>query len=258
MPPSCRLPHALLLAMVLLILPVTGNAQEPGDTLHKPFDEVLMAHVSDGWVDYNGIATDRRFATYIQGLKRIDAQKFSTRDERLVFWINAYNALAIQGILNGSSPKSFFGKIGFFYNDKYRVGSLVTNLYDLEHKILRPLGEPRIHFAIVCASKSCPLLHSEAYAPDRLNEQLENSARRFINDPSRNRFDREKKVAHLSRIFDWFDEDFEQHSGSVARYVAHYVGDPALAEELAAGHYKIKYLDYHWDLNGVPVTSPKN
>jgi hypothetical protein len=258
MPPSRHLPRALLLATVLQILPVTGNAQEPGDTPHKPFDEVLMANVSDGWVDYNGIAADRRFAAYVQGLERIDAQKFSTRDERLAFWINAYNALAIQGILNGSSPRSFFGKIGFFYNDKYRVGGLATNLYDLEHKILRPLGEPRIHFAIVCASKSCPLLRAEAYAPGRLNEQLEEGARRFINDPSRNRFDREKKVAHLSKIFDWFDEDFAQHSGSVARYVARYVSDPALAEELAAGHYKIKHLDYLWDLNGVSVTNPKN
>jgi hypothetical protein len=240
------------------MLPLAGNAQEFSEVSHDRFDEVLKTHVSDGWVDYNGIAADRRFADYVKRLEISDAQKFSSPKERLVFWINAYNALAIQGILKGSSPKSFFGKIGFFYNDKYRVGGVDTNLYDLEHKILRPLGEPRIHFAIVCASKSCPRLRAEAYAPNRLNEQLDESARRFINDPSRNRFDREKKVAHLSKIFDWFDDDFAQHSGSVARYVARYVDDPTLAEELVAGHYKIKYLDYLWDLNGLPVMASKN
>lgn len=258
MPFTCRAPRSLLLVTALLMFPATGSAQEPGDVMHKTLDEVLKAHVSDGWVDYNGVAADRRFADYVMDLERVDAQKLATRDERLAFWINAYNALAIQGILRGSSPKSFFGKIGFFYNDKYRVGGAVTNLYDLEHEILRPLGEPRIHFAIVCASKSCPVLRAEAFVSDRLDSQLDDSARRFINDPARNRFDREKKLAHLSKIFDWFDKDFVLHSDSVSRYVARYVNDPMLAQELTAGNYKIKYLDYLWDLNGAPVTAPKN
>jgi hypothetical protein len=251
-------PRALLLVMAIVLFPVAGSAGESGAALHQPFDEVLKAHVADGSVNYDGVGTDQRFAGYIKDLRQTDAGKFSDRNELLTFWINAYNALAIQGILNGSSPKSFFGKIGFFYNDKYDVGGLVTNLYDLEHKILRPLGEPRIHFAIVCASQSCPLLSAEAFAADRLEKQLDDSARRFINDTTRNRFDREKKTAHLSKIFDWFEKDFEQHSGSVTRYVARYVNDPELARELTDGQYRIKYLDYRWGLNGTLAKSPKS
>jgi hypothetical protein len=247
-----------LLVMAIMFFPVAGSAQEPADSPHKPFDGVLKAHVSEGSVNYAGVAADQRFAVYVKSLQQADPQKFSARNERLAFWINAYNALAIQGVLNGSSPRSFFGKIGFFYNDKYPVGGLVTNLYDLEHKILRPLAEPRIHFAIVCASMSCPILRAEAFAAERLDQQLDDSTRRFINDTTRNRFDREKKLAHLSKIFDWFKEDFEQHSGSVSRYLARYVDDPALAQELADGQYKIKYLEYRWDLNGTPATAAKN
>ena len=255
--PLLRTLRALLLVTAIMLFPAISSAQNQSDSLHRPFDAVLKAHVADGAVDYNGVAGDPRFAAYVKDLEQTDAQKLSSRDERLVFWINAYNALAIQGILNGSSPKSFFGKIGFFYNDKYSVGGLVTNLYDLEHKILRPLGEPRIHFAIVCASMSCPALRAEAFNVEHLDQQLEDSARKFIIDPTRNRFDREKKLAELSKIFDWFDEDFEQHSGSVAQYVARYVGDPELAQELNDGQYKIKYLEYLWGLNGTPAKAVK-
>jgi len=255
---SYRAPRFLPIVLATLLLPLTGAAQEPSDTLHTPFDEVLKANVRDGHVNYNDIAANRCFAAYVKSLEQTDARMFSSQNERLVFWINAYNALAIQGILNGSSPKSFFGKIGFFYNDKYNVGGVVTNLYDLEHKILRPLGEPRIHFAIVCASMSCPKLRAEAYTVGRLDLQLDENTRRFINDHTLNRFDYEKKVAYLSKIFDWFDDDFSQHSGSVANYLARYVDDPTLAQELTAGAYAIKHLRYDWSLNGSPVTEPKD
>ena len=232
-------------------------AQDIAQTLESPtllLDGVLRRHVISGQVGYRGISMDPQFNAYLMELKQTDAEALPGRADKLVFWINAYNALAIQGILEGYSPSTFFGKVGFFYNKKYRAGGQHINLYDLEHTILIPLKEPRIHFSIVCASVSCPGLRSEAYTVMRLEQQLEDNARRFINDTERNRFDREKKIAYLSKIFDWFQEDFSAHSGSVLKYVAHYIKDPELARELEAGDYNIKYLTYDWKLNG---TFPK-
>lgn len=109
----------------------------------------------------------------IRALRRIlnncarPTRKSLPRAEKLAFWINAYNALAIKGTLDGSSPRSFFGKAKFFYTDKYQAGGVKTNLYDLEHEILLPLDDARVHFAIVCASRSCPKLRSEAYTVGR-------------------------------------------------------------------------------------------
>ena len=219
-------------------------------SIHQPLDEVLRANVVDGQVDYPGIAADPRFNEYVERLKSEPA--VNGGEEELAYWINAYNALAIKGILDGRSPGSFFGRIGYFKNAKYSVGGKEINLYDLERDVIIPIGEPRIHFAINCASASCPKLLSEAYSANQLEQQLETTTTQFINDPTRNRFDKEKKVAHISKIFDWFNEDFEKHSGSVQAYLAQYVDDPALAEELQNGRYKIKYLKYDWSLNGTP------
>lgn len=248
---------ALTLAVVLidgmLIHTITEAASQ--DHLNRSLDKVLTAHVTDGRVDYPAIAQDANFDEYITLLKQVDLSQLKDRQEQLVFWINAYNALAIQGILDGKSPSSFFGRITYFKTTNYDVGGDDISLYDLEREVLIPLGEPRMHFAIVCASHSCPKLRSQAYAVEQFDAQLEEGTREFINDSTRNRFDREKKIAYVSKIFDWFDEDFEQHSGSIQRYLALYVDDPRLAKQLEAEQFKIKFLDYDWSLNGIP---PKN
>ena len=231
--------------------PVTDPQRSPSRA--ELFDQVLRRHVTDGHVNYAGIAGDSRYTDYLQVLQQTDAESLPTRADKLAFWINAYNALAIKGILDGYSPYTFFGKVRFFYRNEYAVGGIRTSLYDLEHKILIPLQDPRIHFAIVCASKSCPKLRAQAYTAERLEQQLEEDARQFINDPQRNRFDPEQKAAHLSKIFDWFAADFKAHSGSVQRYVARYVAEATVAEALAADAYEITYLRYDWNLNGTPL-----
>jgi hypothetical protein len=127
------------------------------------------------------------------------------------------------------------------------------NLYDLEREILiARFHEPRMHFAIVCASASCPRLQSWAYQGHELNQQLNWVTSEFINDPSRNRFDRTKKVAYLSMIFKWFANDFEGQSGSVLRFVGQYVRDASLQQDLRATDYRVEFLDYDWTLNGPP------
>jgi hypothetical protein len=220
---------------------------------HKVFGEVLGSHVRDGAVDYPGIQSDDRLSVYLAQLDRVDPNGFATRGERLAFWINAYNAFAIKGILDRYSPASYAGRYRYFIGQNYRVGGETINLYDLERKVLvDQFHEPLIHFAIVCASTSCPKLHPWVYQPDQLDGQLDRVARAFINDPTRNRFDREKKVAWLSMIFNWFEDDFARAAGSVQAYVARYVDDRELAEEMRQSHYWIEYLEYDWSLNGIP------
>jgi hypothetical protein len=242
-------------AMLLVFLTSWASPGFTADALHGEFGQVLSANVSGTVVNYPGIGADPRFARYLEKLNTTRAGDLSGREEKLAYWINAYNAFAIQGILQGYSPSSLFGRFGYFLTNKFHLGGAEISLYDLEHEILIPQKEPRIHFAINCASMSCPLLRSHAYLATDLNRQLEDSARQFINDPSRNRFDRENKIAYLSKIFDWFEDDFARHSGSVLAYVAGYVEHAELAEGLRNHDYTIEYLEYDWTLNGIAPES---
>ena len=240
--------RVISITALLIVASITGVSAN--SSLHDPLDAVLSAHVIDGRVNYPGIASDRRFASYLGQLKQTQAVKLRRR-ESLVFWINAYNALAIQGILNGGSPSSFFGRLGYFNNTTYEVGGRQINLYDLERKVIIPMGEPRIHFAINCASLSCPKLQAGAYRVERLDAQLDQATRAFINAPNNNRFDTGKRIAYLSKIFDWYEDDFTKN-GTVLEYVANYVSNPAVARSLRSGDWTIEYLDYDWSLNGIP------
>ena len=145
---------------------------------------------------------------------------------------------------------AIFGRVGYFKVADYEVYGMTIDLYDLEHDVIIPLGEPRIHSAIVCASVSCPVLQSRAYTAQMLDQQLERNAHAFINDTTRNRFDRTAKIAYLSNIFDWFERDFTNAAGSVQRYFARYVADLEIAQALSEDSYQIRYLDYDWSLNG--------
>lgn len=238
------IPKILLAASIL----VAGSAFAEVD--HGLFDAVLKAHVKDGQVNYPGVAADKSFATYLEQLATAPAP--SAKKDKLVFYMNAYNALAMKGILDGRSPSNFLGRHLFFKSAKFPLAGGETNLHNIEHEILRNLDEPRIHFSIVCASSSCPKMRNDAFTGARLDEQLDDSTRRFINDPTRNRFDKKEKVAYLSQIFSWFAGDFEKSAGSPQKFIAKYVSDPEIAKELTTNGYKIKYLDYSWSLNGTP------
>lgn len=224
----------------------------PKEFSHKAFEVALSTHVQGGQVDYAGFSEDPQYKQYLVQLNRVNPNHLPSREARLAFWVNAYNAFAIKGIVDGYSPKSTIGRYQYFISQQYFVGGKLINLYDLEKKLLIPdFEDPRIHFAIVCASQSCPKLQSWAYRPKNLKQQLEQGAREFINDPKKNWFDRKKKVAYLSKIFDWFEEDFERHSGSLLDYVKAYLEDPELVQDLDGASYQVEFLDYDWALNGI-------
>lgn len=229
------------------------NPLPPDQITHRLLDEVLSQSVSRGWVDYPRIQRDARFGEYLAQLDRIDPTKLPSRNEQLAFWINAYNGFAIKGILDGLTPAPYLGWYRYFKGARYNVGGQRLNLSDVEHEIIRKqFHEPRIHFALVCASASCPALQASTYNGGHLDRQLDNAARMFINDPGRNQFDRVRKVARLSKIFEWFEKDFIADAGTVLGYVRRYVDDPELARELARIEYRIESLDYDWSLNGIP------
>jgi uncharacterized protein YceK len=241
-------------------VPTTFTPAEPipaDEFSHRLLSRVLEAHVSNGVVNYPAIQMDDRLPAYLAQLDRVDPNAFVTSNERLAFWINAYNAFAIKGILDHYSPVSYVGRYRYFIGQDYRVGGVAINLYDLERQVLiKQFQEPRIHFAIVCASMSCPKLQPWAYEPDQLERRLDRVSREFINDPTRNRFDRAQKVASLSMIFKWFDDDFTRAAGSVLTYIIRYVNDPELVQDLMRSEYRIEYLDYDWSLNGIPLKEP--
>ena len=224
----------------------------PEQVSHRLWQELLSVDVRDGVVDYPAIRRQGRLPPYVALLNRVDPGGLSAED-RLAFWINAYNAFAVTGILDGYSPDTLFGRYRYFIAREYSIGGQPVNLYNLEREILiAQFHEPRVHFAIVCASASCPKLQSWAYEGQPLDEQLNRVTSEFVNDPLRNRFDRSRKVASLSMIFKWFAKDFEARSGAILSFVAGYVQDPSLKQDLLAGDYTVEFLEYDWSLNGLP------
>lgn len=213
------------------------------------WDAILKHHVVDGSVDYDGIRSEPEFSATVDAIARASLDGHDDL-EKIVFLTNAYNVLSIKGILDGHSPRTAFGKLKFFFRLKYEVAGARMTLNALEKKFLLPLGEPRVHFAIVCSSESCPPLRSEALAVERLDAQLDENARIFLNDPSKNAFDIDSGEARLSKIFKWFSEDFGGTPESIQRFIAPYIHDKAVSENLAAARFKVRYMAYDWSLNG--------
>lgn len=240
--------HPILRAVLLclLCLPAAASLPDSGD-----LDGVFLRNVRNGFVDYDGIRADPAFDRYLAGLATAADGDLDAPEVRLAFLINAYNALAIRGILDGHSPSSWFGRYNYFKRREFGLLGGTTTLEQLEHERILPIGDPRVHFAIVCASLSCPRLASDAYEPATLDAQLEAAARAFANDPTRNRFDAKRRIAFLSSIFDWYEADFVRAAGSVQKYLARYVSDPSVAELLAQDGFEVRFVDYDWDLNGV-------
>ena len=221
---------------------------------HEQYDQVLQKYVdSQGRVDYSALKSDsQNLYSYLDLLAVASPDDLPTLQDKLVFWINAYNALTIKGVLDHYPTKSV-RKVkpigGFFRRIKFQVGRQTYTLYDIEHEVIRSnFGEPRIHFALVCASAGCPILENRAFLPDTLQEQLDNGAAKFINNPEKVRLDRKNRVLYLSKIFEWYAEDFEQTHDSVIDFVAEYLPEEDVAF-LKRKDVSVQYLKYDWSLN---------
>lgn len=222
---------------------------------HSRFDILLKECVQDGVVDYKLFADKYSdLQAYLSSLATAPFNQLS-QDEKIAMGLNAYNAACIQGVLSQRNLKSVRDVWYFFKRTRFVLGGQEMNLDSLEHDILRKMGEPRIHFALVCPSKSGPKLPSKAFTAATLNDDLDEAARNFLRDPSKNYIDKEKKRLYLSSIFKWFKKDFLVKSPSLVEYVK-----PYLLEEdqkfLSENKIKVEFLEYDWRLNG-PVNVEK-
>ena len=246
----------IMLMLVLAIvqgLAVKVSASEK-DNPGSVFDSILSRYVStDGLVNYKGLREDEGFMRYIEYLSNTDPDSLPSDKHRLAFWINAYNAFVIKGVLEEYPIESVL-KVGwiphsFFKRKKFKIEHGEITLQVLENEKLREaFREPRIHFVINCASISCPKLITEAYSAEKLEEQLGVQAVSFINDKSRNYLDKKNKALYLSRIFKWYEGDFIKNGEGIEEYVAGYLNSDD-AEFVRNNKVTIKYLDYDWGLN---------
>ena len=219
---------------------------------HELFEELLVANVTDkGNVNYqNFIKEKKKFIQYLDLLSDNAPSPKWSKNQKLAYWINAYNAFTIKLIIDNYPVKSItdlhppmsIGLInGIWHKKFFRIGGQEMNLNAIEHQILRKdFEEPRIHFAIVCASKSCPKLLNHAFVADKIEEQLMQQAKAFLADDFRNKIKKEK--IELSKIFSWFKGDFTKKSNLIT-FLNQY--SPTPIDKNAS----ISYLDYDWSLN---------
>lgn len=218
------------------------------------YEALLLQYVKDGQVDYIGLKKKEALLDeYLEYLAQTDPAQMAAND-RFAFYINAYNAYTIKLILKNfkkNRPPASIKDIGSFFSKPWsiqfvNIAEKTYSLDTIEHDILRPtFKDPRVHFAINCASKSCPPLISEPYSGEKLNQQLDASTIAFINNRQENRL--EGTTLYVSSIFKWFKDDFPNNPVDFFEQYA----QGNLKKELAAvkNQIKVKYLDYDWSLN---------
>ena len=232
------------------------RTQQPAeDTVfsHDLFDQVLREHVDEkGRVNYRKLkANPEKFEAYLDLLAVANPEALSY-NAQLVFWVNAYNALVIKGVVD-HYPITSVRKVklfnGFFSRLKFHVAGKIYSPDQIEHDIVRTeFVDPRVHFVLVCASRSCPPLRNRAYSAETIEEHLETATFNFIRNPEQVRIDRTKRRVYVSKIFKWYEDDFEVGYDDVADFLADYL-PPEDAEYLESTDVKLRYLDYDWTLN---------
>ncbi len=262
--------RALLVLGMVLMSAAPVRAGEGFDRSHAPWSTLLAAHVR--WnaagaattVDYAGFARDRpALDAYRAALGSVAERDFATwpAPDRLAFLTNAYNANTVALVLTRYPDLASIKDLGslFWSPWKQRFVDLLgakRTLDEIEHELIRGgvgADEPRVHFALNCASIGCPALRPEAYRGAELEGQLADQTRRFLADRTRNRFDAAAGRLEVSKIFEWYGKDFAAAAGSVARYLAAFAAeltdDPVAERRVAAGAAPVIFLDYDWRLN---------
>jgi hypothetical protein len=249
-----------IIALLLAVLLVNGlwactSPHPVGDTTpvnHDLWNTLLQRHVKEnGFVDYKGMKQDSTALNrYLALLSAAQPEsKAWSRAEKMAFWINAYNAFTVKLIVDYYPVKSIkdikrgIPFVNTVWDIKFiKIGGKTYDLNNIEHGILRPdFKDARVHAAVNCASYSCPALRNEAYTPEKLEAQLDDAMRTFVNDPLRNRV--RGANAEISEIFKWFRGDFTREKGSIRSYLNQYAKEPLGTKG------RITHINYDWDLN---------
>ncbi len=227
---------------------------------HSSWDALLRKYCdSTGFVNYQAWQRSQQNQTqldrYLAHLSRASPSKSSSRESQFAFWINAYNAVTIKGILREyptTSIRNHTAKV-FGYNIwddlLLPVGGRTYSLNQMEHEVLRKMGDPRVHFAIVCASIGCPPLLNSAYTTEKLDSQLTFNSKRFFADRTKFSYDTAKCRIEVSPILKWFAEDFGPNQAAQIRRVAPFLPDQSAQALASSGRASVSYLDYDWGLN---------
>jgi hypothetical protein len=209
-------------------------------------------------VDYPAIAASADWRRLVDSLAAADTAALRTREQKLAFWIDAYNILAID-VVARHYPIASIRDVGSLLRPVWKrpagaVAGRTVTLDEIEHQIVRPIGDPRTHAVVVCASTSCPALPREPLTAERLDTQLDAAMRQWMADPDKGlRIDRAANAVRLSKIFDWFEQDFAAAGGVIA-FAARYApdADRNWLREHGAGA-RIDYFDYDWAVNALPA-----
>lgn len=208
---------------------------------HSVWDRILILNVSeDGKVNYEGVIRDSSlFYQYFRSLSDTPPNDDWSREEKLAYWINVYNAVAMKMIIDNYPVKSI-NDLHDPWNQKFfRIKDKRYSLDEIEHNILRKFNEPRIHFLINCAAASSPRLWNMAYTKDNISHALEERTREFINDTSKNIVDRNN--TKISKVFEWYKKDF--YDGDIVRFINQY--SITKIKEIPNNGY----MEYNWSLN---------
>ena len=271
------------LFLVLSVVIVSGETSWAGDTLrfggpavsaddsaeksvsfdqisHAAFDVMLQHYVDcDGQVCYSEWQDSgcdvNRLSAYITSLSQVDPSLPSSHEAMMSYYINAYNAMTIWGILREypvASIQRIDGKrtqFAIFDDLQFWAGDRYLSLNGIENDVLRPLGDPRIHFALVCAAKGCPRLRNRAFSAEQLHWQLDDNAREFFADRNRSHLSKLTRTVKMSPILKWYRDDFGQTDHQVVQTVFQYL--PAEDRQWLSCHpgWKFEYLGYNWALN---------
>ncbi len=241
-----------------------SSAHAEFDHSHKKWGEVLTKYLKDipgsSQFDYKGVKADSAtLDAYLKDVSAVTKDQYNkwSDNQKMAFLINAYNAYTIKFIIKDDIPKSIKDKGSLFsspWKKKFfKIFGKDTHLDHLEHGMARKeFNNCRVHFAFNCASIGCPALLGEPFVADKLDEQYEISTKKFLTDKTRNRYNAEKNELELSKIFDWYEDDFSKDKtcGSVAKFVSKYItDDPALQKKIAESNPDIDHLKYDWNLN---------
>ncbi len=209
---------------------------------HSSFDVILKKYVTkDGVVNYAGIKKNRKSLTdYIASFKSTVPTNSWNKEDKLAYYMNAYNAMTIDLILRSYPLKSIKDIKGPWDQRYWQIGDKWVNLEEIEHKILRKMNDPRIHFGINCASFSCPPLLNEAFTASLVDNQLEKLAIGFVNDSKRNTIT--EGQVEISNIFKWFKKDFTTN-GDIIDFLNKY------STIKIKNNARVRYADYNWELN---------
>ena len=230
------------------------------DHSHRMWTKILQKTVKNGRVNYKHLKNDAAaFNMYLNQLSAVEAEELShwSKEQKLAYWINAYNAYTIKAIIDNYPVKSIKKIPGVWKKLKFKAGGEDITLDEIEHKKLRAeLKDPRIHFAVNCASIGCPVISDQAYSADKLDAQFGASVKAMLTNAGQFRIDRDKEKIYLSKILDWFRDDFQdfkevhsygKNNGPIS-FLLEYL--PKTDQNyIRTKKLSVKWLDYDWTLN---------